>query len=310
MTSMASGKVARRADAHEISALLDSPEVAALIAELEALRWTGRRGYGPWTLVGACLIKALYGFTTWTRTAALIADHPGLQQAIGGCPSVFACYRFTVKLREHATVLADCLDRIAASLQAELPGIARDVAIDASDLPAYANGQRHISKRGPVREALQRPRCLLGAPERGQHARCGIVLRFQDSSRGLRPYGPAARVAHRERPPTRVFVRRPAARRAPRSRLPARDVRDGHGLRQQPRLRRVRGARRQSGHPAQGRARSGHLARDGYADALQPAHSAAYSAVPRPVPGTRRGRARVRKLEAPLRPVPAPRSQA
>src|SRR5919197_205857 len=125
---MASGKVARRADASEISALLDSPEVAALIAELEALRWTGRRGYGPRTLVGACLIKSLYGFTTWTRAAALIADHPGLQAAIGGCPSVFACYRFATKLREHSNVLADCLDRIAASLQADLPEIGRDVA--------------------------------------------------------------------------------------------------------------------------------------------------------------------------------------
>ena len=148
---MASGKVARRADASEISALLDSPEVAALIAELEALRWTGRRGYGPRTLVGACLIKSLYGFTTWTRAAALIADHPGLQAAIGGCPSVFACYRFTVKLREHATVLADCLDRIAASLQAELPGIGRDVAIDGSNLEAFANGHRRLSKHGPER---------------------------------------------------------------------------------------------------------------------------------------------------------------
>jgi hypothetical protein len=123
------GKVARRAVANEISALLDSPEVAALIAELEALRWTGRRSYGPRTLVGACLIKSLYGFTTWTRVAALIADHPGLQAAIGGCPSVFACYRFATKLREHSNVLADCLDRIAASLQAELPDIDRDVAI-------------------------------------------------------------------------------------------------------------------------------------------------------------------------------------
>src|SRR5207248_10635219 len=139
---MASGKVARRADAHEISALLESPEVAALIAELEALRWTGRRGYGPRTLVGACLIKSLYGFTTWTRAAALIADHPGLQAAIGGCPSVFACYRFTVKLREHSSVLADCLDRVAASLQAELPGIGRDIAIDGTNLEAFANGHR------------------------------------------------------------------------------------------------------------------------------------------------------------------------
>jgi Transposase DDE domain len=148
---MATGKVARRADANEISALLDSPEVAALIAELEALRWTGRRGYGPRTLVGACLIKSLYGFTTWTRVAALIADHPGLQAAIGGCPSVFACYRFATKLREHASVLADCLDRIAASLQAELPDIGCDVAIDATNLEAWANGHRRLSKNGPER---------------------------------------------------------------------------------------------------------------------------------------------------------------
>ena len=148
---MASGKVARRADASEISALLDSPEVAALIAELEALRWTGRRGYGPRTLVGACLIKSLYGFTTWTRVAALIADHPGLQAAIGGCPSVFACYRFATKLREHSNVLADCLDRIAASLQTELPDIGQDVAIDATNLEAWANGHRRLSKNGPER---------------------------------------------------------------------------------------------------------------------------------------------------------------
>ena len=148
---MATGKVARRADASEISALLDSPEVAALIAELEALRWTGRRGYGPRTLVGACLIKSLYGFTTWTRAAALIADHPGLQAAIGGCPSVFACYRFATKLREHSNVLADCLDRIAASLQADLPEIGRDVAIDATNLEAWANGHRRLSKNGPER---------------------------------------------------------------------------------------------------------------------------------------------------------------
>jgi hypothetical protein len=154
---MASGKVARRADASEISALLDSPEVAALIAELEALRWTGRRGYGPRTLVGACLIKTLYGFNTWTRAAALIADHPGLQAAIGGCPSVFACYRFTVKLREHSTVLADALDRIAVALQAELPGIGRDVAIDGSNLEAFANGHRRLSKHGPERDHYSDP---------------------------------------------------------------------------------------------------------------------------------------------------------
>jgi hypothetical protein len=154
---MASGKVARRAAVSEIGALLDSEEVAALIAELDALRWTGRKGYGARALVGACLVKALYGLPTWTRTASLIEDHPGLQAALGGCPSVWACYRFTVKLREHSTALADCLDRVSAALQATLPGLGGDVAIDASDMPAFANGQRFVSQHGPERERYSDP---------------------------------------------------------------------------------------------------------------------------------------------------------
>jgi IS5 family transposase len=149
---MASGKVARRAAVCDIAALLDSDEVAALIMELDALRWTGRKGYGARMLVGACLVKSLYGMATWTRAASLIADHPGLQTALGGCPSLSACYRFTVKLRTYSEPLADCLDRIAVSLQAELPGLGGDVAIDASDLPAFANGQRFVSQHGPERE--------------------------------------------------------------------------------------------------------------------------------------------------------------
>jgi hypothetical protein len=35
------------------------------------------------------------------------------------------------------------LDRVIASLAERLPGLGRDVAIDGSDLPAYANGQRY-----------------------------------------------------------------------------------------------------------------------------------------------------------------------
>lgn len=64
---MASGKVARRADANEVSALLDSPELAVLIGQLDGLRLTGRKGYGARALVGACLIKTLYGLVMLAR---------------------------------------------------------------------------------------------------------------------------------------------------------------------------------------------------------------------------------------------------
>ncbi len=81
--------VARPSAAFQIAEILDSPEVSALVAELDGLRWTGRKGYGPRALVGACLVKTLYAIPTWTRTAALIAEHAALQGALGGCPSVY-----------------------------------------------------------------------------------------------------------------------------------------------------------------------------------------------------------------------------
>ncbi len=153
---MASGKVARRTAVGDVAELLDSPEVAALIQAL-APRGRGRKGFGPRTLVGACLVKTLFALPTWTRVAALIAEHPGLQAVLGGFPSVWACYRFTVKLRENQPALADCLDAVTAALQDTMPGIGVDVAIDASDLPAFANGQRYVSKGGPERERFSDP---------------------------------------------------------------------------------------------------------------------------------------------------------
>lgn len=55
------------------------------------------------------------------------------------------------KLREHSETLAECVDRIADHLRRELPDYGVDVAIDASDMPAYANGQRYLYNHGPER---------------------------------------------------------------------------------------------------------------------------------------------------------------
>src|SRR5207244_3560070 len=75
----------------------------------------------------------------------------------GGSPSRSACYRFAVKLRENRPLLADCLDRVAEALRAELPDYGRALAIDASDMPAFANGQRYVRKGGPERERYSDP---------------------------------------------------------------------------------------------------------------------------------------------------------
>jgi hypothetical protein len=70
---------------------------------------------------------------TWARAA----------HVLGGTPSHWACYRFCRKLREHSDKLADCLDRIIASLAETLPGMGEHVAVDATDMPGFAHGQKY-----------------------------------------------------------------------------------------------------------------------------------------------------------------------
>jgi hypothetical protein len=149
--------VPRRSVAAEVATILDSPEVSALVAELDALRWVGRRGYGARALLGACIVKALYALPTWTRVADLIAEHPGLADALGGTPSHWACYRFARKLRAERERIAGCLDALASSLRERHPDMGREVAIDASDMPAYANGQRFLYNHGPERQGYSDP---------------------------------------------------------------------------------------------------------------------------------------------------------
>jgi transposase, IS5 family len=138
-------KVARRSVAEDLSSILASSEVSRLIDELQATRETGRPGYPLRAMIGMALAKSLYSLPTWTRTVALVAEHPALAFVIaadGDVPSLYACYRFTAKLRTHAHLLEGCIARVLKELKRRNPVLGWDVAIDASDMPAYANGQR------------------------------------------------------------------------------------------------------------------------------------------------------------------------
>jgi hypothetical protein len=61
------------------------------------------------------------------------------------------------KLRAYKPLLDACIDAVTARLHVAHPNIGTDVAIDGSDLPAYANGQRYVSKGGPDRERYSDP---------------------------------------------------------------------------------------------------------------------------------------------------------
>jgi hypothetical protein len=136
------------------------PEFGALIADLEATRWTGRPGYGVKTLLGACLVKHVFALPTWTRVAALIADHWKLQRVLdceSDPPSHWSLYRFVRKLRANGESIESCVDAVVEGLKAKVPTYGTDLAIDASDMPAFANGQRYLSKNGPERERYSDP---------------------------------------------------------------------------------------------------------------------------------------------------------
>lgn len=157
---MTTTKVARRPVAENLSDILASPEVSRLIGELQATRWTGRPGYPLRAMIGMALAKSLYAIPTWTRTVRLVHEHAALADVIapdGQVPSVYACYRFTGKLRENAPMLQACIASVIAALKRRNPLLGWDVAIDASDMPAYANGQRFKSKNGPERETYSDP---------------------------------------------------------------------------------------------------------------------------------------------------------
>ena len=147
-------KVAPRpAAAAQVERLLESPELQRLIAELQETRWTGRPGYPIRCMIGLALAKSIYALPTWTKTVALVREHWALQRALGcegNPPSVYSAYRFAEKLRDNGKSVERCIDSVVEGLKAQLPTYGTDLAIDTSDMPAYANGQRYVSKDSEV----------------------------------------------------------------------------------------------------------------------------------------------------------------
>src|ERR1700733_11245542 len=141
----------------QLSAVLDSPEIGALIAELEATRWTGRPGFPIRAMVGMALVRACTPSRHGAVPPALWQSIPAYKPHSDARRPCTPATPFTTKLREHSEALAGCLDRVIASLRQRFPEMGRDVAIDESDMPTFANGQRFLSKDGPERERFSDP---------------------------------------------------------------------------------------------------------------------------------------------------------
>jgi hypothetical protein len=138
-------KVPAVSAAVQVAGLLASPEIAALIAELEATRWTGRPGYPIRVMVGMALAKSLYAIPTWTKTVRLVREHAALQRALGcedGCPAQTRTLEREIRdllaegLRqganalesgEHDRVLTEAVIEIARSQSTAIIRLARQI---------------------------------------------------------------------------------------------------------------------------------------------------------------------------------------
>jgi hypothetical protein len=89
------------------------------------------------------LVKSLYVIPTWTRTVALVREHPTLTAVIaadGQVPTHWACYRFLAKLREHAPILERCIADVIRALKKGQPAARMGRGNRRVGYPAYAKG--------------------------------------------------------------------------------------------------------------------------------------------------------------------------
>jgi len=127
-----------------LEALFEVLPDSELLANLEATRHTGRPGY-PIRTVWRSLVASFYlGLVHDTDLVRALESNPLLAAAIGidspeKVRSKFAICRFRRKLAGFRDAVADVLTASVDRLRDTLPGFGETVAVDATDIKAWAN---------------------------------------------------------------------------------------------------------------------------------------------------------------------------
>ncbi len=139
-----------------VLAVIDADE---LLDRLDAYRWTGRPGYSHKAMWRAIIAKYLLRLRHTRDLIARLKDSRRLRRACGfrdTVPHESTFSRFFDRLAQHQDLVdeafacvTDCINAALmefkddGGLPAECPPPGRAVAIDSSDIPAYANSRRH-----------------------------------------------------------------------------------------------------------------------------------------------------------------------
>ncbi len=133
--------------AKQLSAIFRSIPNDDLLTALKAK--TGRPGYTVEVLWRTYIAMVVLGLPTFASLIRSLQNNPLLAIACGitsneGIPTKFAYTRFVGKLAQpkHVVVVKNIMRSLTRSLYTKLPNFGKSVAIDSTDIKAWANGAK------------------------------------------------------------------------------------------------------------------------------------------------------------------------
>ena len=129
-----------------LSMVLEALPAEALLAALEKDHWTGRRGYsvrGMWSALIAGILAQAHSLADVVRLLERDRDTRiicGFSR--DGIPSHDALCRFLKKLVQHQDMLEECFADLVREARQLLSGFGARLAVDSTDIKAYASGRR------------------------------------------------------------------------------------------------------------------------------------------------------------------------
>jgi IS5 family transposase len=133
-------------DNNRLVIVLEALPAEKLLLTLEREHWTGRKGYSVRGMWSALIAGVLYQCESLADIVRLL-NHDKDTRIICGfardnMPGEDALGRFLKKLVKHEVLLEECFAGLVTKLRALLPGFGKKLAVDSTDIEAYANGYR------------------------------------------------------------------------------------------------------------------------------------------------------------------------
>jgi IS5 family transposase len=126
--------------------VLEALPAENLITALMREHWTGRKGYSPRGMWSALMAGVLNQCNSISGVVRLLQRDKDVRLVCGfsldDIPSEDALGRFLKKLVRHEKLVEKCFTSLVEQLRELLPGFGDKLAVDSTDIKAYANGHR------------------------------------------------------------------------------------------------------------------------------------------------------------------------